>query len=184
MNKVIRIVVVLAFLIAIVALGTRGTAWAGKLDSGNQSPAASGYDQGSYVGARPNGTVVTGGEVVLIEDVWVTVGSCADVLLESAPQDIIYTAWAEESNNFSSQYYPGNLKSCLIEIEADPDYQPGGAEVTVCFPIPPNEKGYAYYWDRIGGVWVKTTLVAKDNQSCVNIPANAWNPAFAAMFDK
>jgi hypothetical protein len=214
MNKIIRIVVVLAFLIAIVALGMKGTAWAGKLGAGNQSPAASGYDQGSHVGSRQVGTVATTNLIIPITGGQeTTVGSCATVLINSAPADVSYISlvfvYPPDQNGFLTYWdgtqwvraksvlpftdlaevHPGTMMSCGIKIDATP-IDNLGAEVQVCFPIPPNQTGYAYYWDSTLVVtatlegWVKTTLEAKDNQSCVNIPASAGNPAFAALFDK
>ncbi|MCJ7585647.1 MAG: hypothetical protein MUO30_12880, partial [Anaerolineales bacterium] len=171
MNKIIRIVVVVAFLIAIVALGMKGTAWAGKLITVNQSPAASGYDRVSNVGSRPQGSVttpnliipVTGGELA-------TIGSCATVLINSAPADVSYislvfvyppdqdgfltywdgTQWVKAKSVLPftdlANVLPGTMMSCGIKAEATP-INNLGAEVQVCFPIPPDQTGFAYYWD-------------------------------------
>jgi len=183
MNKIIRIMLVLAFLIVLVALGMRGTAWASKLGSENQSPAANRLDQGLSAAARPKGTVHTGNpNVTLTVGQTVTVGSCATVELKSAPPDIKYTASTESKNNLS-KYYPGNLISCLIKIHAIPaDNKSLGAELQVCFPILPPETGFTYYWD--GTQWVKTTPVVKEGYSCINVPTSAPNPLYTAMFDK
>jgi hypothetical protein len=210
MNKIIRIVVVVAFLIAIVALGMKGTAWASKLGAGNQSPAASGQQPRPRLagtgGESPLIIPVTGGEVA-------TIGSCATVLINSAPADVSYislvfvyppdqtgyltywdgTQWVRAKSVLPftdlANVLPGMMMSCGIKAEATP-INNLGAEVQVCFPIPPDQTGFAYYWDSTLVVtatlegWVKTTLEAKDNLSCVNIPASAGNPAFAALFDR
>jgi hypothetical protein len=183
MNKIPRVVVVLAFLLGIVALGMKGTVWANKLGDSNQAPAANGLDQGLSAGARPKGTVNTGNpNVPLTVGQTATVGSCATVKLISASPDFKYTASAVNKNEFAKDY-PGNLMSCLIKIKAVPaNNKTLGAELLVCFPVAPTQTGFAYYWD--GTQWMKTTLAVKDGQSCIDVPTSAPNPLYVAMFDK
>ncbi len=181
MNKIIRILVVVAFMLAVVVLGMKNTVWADRLAGSNPSAAAVGSNQASPLGSRPQGTVETGDQnVPVVPGQTVTVGSCASILIKSAPAGVAYTASVVDETQLSKEF-PGNLVSCGVQIKASPGTNLG-AEAQVCFPIPPDKAGFAYYWD--GTKWVKTTLEVKDNQSCVMVPSTAGNPAFAALFDK
>ena len=189
MNKFIRIAAVLAFLLAIVALGMQGTAWASKLGDNNPAPAANVPDQGLSVVSRPAGTVTTGNtNVPLIVGQNVAVGSCAMVLLNSGATNVQYTASAVDESAFSLAFpgngFPSRLESCLITITGTPVPSDKKLDATlqVCFPIAPTENGFAYYWD--GTQWVKTTLAAKNLQSCIDIPTTVPDPLYTAMFNK
>jgi len=189
MKKLIRIAAVLAFLLAIVALGMQGTAWASKLGDNNPAPAASVPNQGLPVAARPAGTVNTGNtNVPLIVGQNVAVGSCAIVLLQTAAPNVQYTASAVDQSAFSVAFpgngFPSGLGSCLIKIEGLPVPSDKSLDATmqVCFPIPPTKNGFAYYWD--GTKWVKTTLAAKNLQSCIDVPSTVPDPLYLAMFNQ
>jgi hypothetical protein len=183
MNKVFRILVVLAFLLVILALGMKNTVWADKLGAVNQSPAANGFDQNLPAGSRPQGTVITGNpNVPLTPGQNATVGSCSTVLLKNGSADFKYTASATNKNEFNKSY-PGNLTSCLIKVMVVPaNNKTQGADLQVCFPLAPAQTGVVYYWD--GTQWVKTTLAVKGNQACIDVPSSAPNPLYTAMFDK
>lgn len=181
MNIKIRFLVALALFAAIVIAGLGAPAWADKLDLGARSPAAGGLQSNLPVGSRPQGTVPIGGEVVtLTSDVIATVGSCATVLVKSAPAGVVYTASVVPQDVLPREL-PGKLISCAIKVEA----QPGatlGAEVEVCFPIPPSTTGFAHEHD--GTQWATSTVAATGGQACVAVPAIAGTPSFAALFDK
>jgi len=182
MNIKIRLLLALALFAAIVFAGIGAPAWADKLNIGAQAPAASGLQADLPVGIRPQGSVVTTGEVVtLTSDQVTTVGSCATVLVKTAAADIIYTAYVVPEEVLPKDL-PADLISCAIKIEAKPGTTLG-AEVQVCFPIPPSKAGFAYDSPLITQ-WVKTTLEAEGGQSCVTIPATTASPAFAGLFDK
>ena len=182
MNKSIRILLAFVVFAAIVAIGINGSAWADKLNIASQAPAASGPSREGSAQPRQDGTVpatnyvipVTGGSGPLV------VGSCATVSIDSEPPNVAYTASVVPANTLA-QVLPGKVVSCGIKIEAKPSSNLG-AEAQVCFPIPPSQADFAYYYD--GTQWVKTTLGAQEGQSCVNVPKTAGNPAFAALFDK
>lgn len=182
MNKIMRIVVVLTFLLVIIALGMQGTAWANNLGNSNPAQAANGFDQGFAARKRPGGTVTTGNpNVPLTVGQRVTVASCATVLLKNGSADLQYTASATNRNDFSKDY-PGNLVSCVIMVRAVPaNNKTTGGDLQVCFPIVPTQTGFAYYWD--GTKWVKTILAVSNGHSCIDVPNTAPNPVFVAMFD-
>ena len=185
MNKLIRIAAVSAFLLAILALGMKGTAWATKLGGVNQAPVANGSNPGLPLEARPQGTVITNPPIVPIIPVTdggqgITVGSCATVLIPSPVANVRYLGTTVNQSQLPTPLV-GNLVSCGIQISAKFSGNLG-AETQVCFPIPPGKTGFAYYWD--GTQWVKTTSPAQNNQSCVTVPVSAPNPVFTALFDQ
>ena len=181
MNTRIRLLLALALFAAMVVAGIGAPSWADKLGLGAAAPAASGQKSSPPAGGRPQGTAETTSPVVqLVSDQLATVGSCATVLVKSAPADVQYTASVVSGDSLAATL-PGTLLSCGIKVEATPGATLG-AVTEVCFPIPLDQAGFAYYWN--GTTWVKTTLDPKDSQSCVDVPASAGNPAFAGLFDK
>jgi len=200
-NTRIRLVLAMALFAVIGVGGIGAAAWVGKLNLGSLAPAAvnpqvgsvaasagqagqaavGGLEAGLSVAGRPQGTVVTTGPVVpLTGGTIVTVGSCATVLIISPPTGVEYSASVVVAGDLAKEL-PGQLLGCGIKVDAKPGATLG-AQAQVCFPIPPSQAGFAYYWD--GVHWVKTTLEPKDAQSCVNIPETAANPAYAGLFDK
>lgn len=186
MKKILRLVFVLAFIAIFVALGTNGTTWASKLNAGNQAPALSVPDNDLAGRKRPDGTggyknhpviPITGGHQF-------TVGSCATIFIDNAPNGVNYTASVVPENDLAKEL-PGHLKSCGIKIEAIPS-QYLGTKAKVCFPVLLSKNVYGYYWN--GAKWMKTTASydeAKDGRnSCVDIPKDSGNLTFAALFDQ
>jgi len=189
--KVLRFAFVLAFVIGFVVLGMNGTAWAGKLGSGYQSPAASGSGVGPGLVPRPLGTTNSKKNIQTIKpiipntggDQPTTVGSCATVLIESAPANVTYTASVVPEKDLA-KVLPGKLRSCGIKITATSSKNLD-ARAQVCFPILPGKAVFGgYYWD--GTKWVETTLdkVTDSRQSCVDIPTTVANLTYAALFNK
>ncbi|MFH1184035.1 MAG: hypothetical protein V1755_03225 [Chloroflexota bacterium] len=179
MNTRIRFLLALALFAAIVIAAIGAPAWADRLNIGAQAPSAGGLQANMPVGSRPQGTVVTTGPVIPVTGGQaVTVASCATVQVKTPPDGVEYTASVVSAESLPV-VLPGNLISCAIKVEAKPGASLG-AEVLVCFPVPPTGAGFAYQHD--GEQWVKTTLEVKDGQACVTVPATAANPGFAAFF--
>jgi len=180
MSKIIRVVAVLALLGAVVVLGMQGTAWASKLVSADPRSASGGAGQGPELASRPQGTVVTTPlSVPLTSGQAAIVGSCATVLVRSAPSGVSYTASVVPQADLPATL-PGNLVSCAIKVQAVTSATLG-AETLVCWPLLPTQAGFAYYYD--GSKWVKTASQTSSNQVCANVvPSTAPNPAFVAVF--
>ena len=175
-----RSVFVLALTIGFVAVGMNGTAWAAKLDAGDQSPAVNGHDQGLSVSVRPDWTVITTNPIIPITgDETIVVGRCATVLIVPTTTDVSYTASVAPST-FPAQGLPGNLMSCIIKIEATPGRYLN-ADIMVCFPVLPKKTSFAYYLDT---KWEKARRETNNGNSCVDIPTTSGSLVFAALFDK
>lgn len=182
MGAKMRIVLSLVIFGVIVVAGIGAPAWADRLDLGVAGPAAGGEQVGPSTG-RPKGTVqTTGGVIPITGGTQITVGSCATVTILTPQVGVPYLASVVPADGLPTGL-PGTLLSCGIKIEAKG--KPSavlGAAAQVCFPIPPTQDGFAYYWD--GAQWVKTTLETAAGQSCVEIPASAPNPAYAGLFEQ
>lgn len=183
MNKFSRVLIALALLTVILALGMQGTAWANTLSVVNQAPAVNIQGQGVLAGNRAQGTVHTGNpNVTLTAGVTSVVGSCSTVLLNETIPNATYVASRVESNEFTKSY-PGKLISCLLKIRLVPaNNKTLGADFMVCFPITPSTVATADYWN--GTQWIASTLPSSNGLLCVIVPATAPNPLYAAMFSK
>jgi hypothetical protein len=181
MNRMIRILLVLAALAGMAALGLSGTAWADKLRPGGLVPSAGNAIAEVLAPPRQTGTSTTGPLTIPVTGGQAsTLGSCATVTSTSAPAGVVYTASVVPESTLPKTL-PGTLLSCGVKVEAKPNADLG-APIAVCFPLGPDNTGVAYYWD--GTQWVKTTTTNQNGQSCVDMPASTANPAYAALFDK
>jgi len=173
MNKTIRIVVVFAFLAALVAIGLNGSVWAGKLNAASQAPAGAppvSRAPGTGETTEPSGGA-TGGAPIII-------GSVASV--QPYAGCTVYAVLFEDTlpAGFPADTtYPGALtKGTVIQLSS-PGNNFCGAEV--CYNVGPDSKEVAYYWD--GSAW-QTGEAAKDGLSCVIVPPAAPSPTFTGLF--
>ncbi len=177
MGKVVRILIALVCIAVVAALGMQGTAWADRLALGGQAAA----QQGLPAGARPQGTVPTTPMVTIATGQRAAVGGCATVFMSSAPQGAVYTATVVDKGALPTGH-PGNLLSCGVRIDASPASATLGAEVEVCFAIPPGKNALAHHHD--GKNWVASSAAASGGQSCVKHPATNPNPSYSALFEQ
>jgi hypothetical protein len=179
MSRMIRIVVVLVFLAGVVALGMQGNAWANRLST--TAPARSASGPQAAPAARPLGSVVTTTGLIPLTGGPVTVGNCATVWVKVPPSGVSYLASVVPESELPLEL-PGKLVSCAIKVEAVTNADLG-SETLVCWPLLPEQSGFAYYFD--GSDWLKTASQTSENQVCANVvPGNAPNPAYAAVFNK
>ncbi len=192
MGKVMRVLIVIAGLAIIVVLGMQGVAWAEKLGIGGPAPAAGASVQGLPVigapqavepaAARPMGTVITVPTVVdIVPGSLVIVGNCATAFTVSIPEGITFTATVVDPTELPANL-PGALLSCGIRVDAKPVSTTLGAEIELCFPIPPTKTALAY--DHDVEQWVKTAEAVSNGQSCVKLAVDNPNPTFAALFQQ
>jgi hypothetical protein len=192
MSKLLRIVLVFIGLAGLTVIGVQGAAWADKLGIGGPGPAAVAAVQGlpAAIGAqqvlpaaaRPQGTVITVPPVVDIKPGQLAiVGNCATAFTASAPAGVTFTATVVDSTALPGPV-PGTLLSCGLRIDARPASAALGAEIQVCFPIPPTKTAVASHHDLTQ--WVKTTQAVTNGQSCVAVPVSDPNPAFTALFEQ
>ncbi len=152
----------------------------------NNNPEASAYVGNGGAQPPPAGTVsinpgplsipVTGGGQEI------TLGSCATVKIVTPPvppAGVTYTVFVVPVEVLPKAL-PGNLISCAVKIVATPASATLGANVEVCFPVPPTQAGFAHEWQ---GPWQKTDILPTNNgQSCVIVPADAVNASYAGLF--
>ena len=174
MNKMIRVLLVLFFLVGFVAIGMNGTAWADKLNIGASPQVAS--EQGAAV-ERLEGTVDTTPPFFQTQQPGVfTIGSIATWTLDHVAGNIVYSASVT-----TEQGLPKNVPSPLLTSPIKLMVEVGktlGVVEKVCFPVPPGKNGVANYWN--GKAWVKTDIT-KNNQACVTVPASALNPSYTVL---
>ncbi len=202
MSKAIRFLVVLAGFAIIAVIGIQGPAWASRLGIGGPAAsvgtsaqtltivAAPAQDQ-LAVGApdlglpeapRPQGTVpLPPPTVTITPGSKAIVGSCATAFMTSAPEGVVYTATVVDQTLLPGPF-PGTLAGCGIRIDAQPISATLGAEIQVCFPIPPTKTALAYHHDL--QQWVKTAAQVQNGESCVMVPVGDPNPAFSALFEQ
>lgn len=202
MGKALRVLAVVAGMGIIAAIGIQGPTWASRLGLGGLAapegasvaglPAASAPVQGQPqveapvqgqpAAARPQGTVPLPPPTVTISaGQKVIVGNCATAFMTSAPAGVIYTATVVDQTLLPGSF-PGNLVSCGIRIDAIPVSAALGAEIQVCFPIPPAQTALAYH--HAGEQWVQSTEAVQNGESCVTIPVDDPNPAYSALFEQ
>lgn len=200
MSKGIRVLAVLAAFVVIAMLGIQGPTWAARLGVGgpaanvgqsvqalptaslpSQDPAAASAPQALLPAeSRPQGTVpLPPPTIELVPGQKLTVGNCATAFLTSAPAGVVYTATVVDQTLLPGSF-PGTLLSCGIRIDAQPASATLGAEIQVCFPVPPTKTALAYHHDV--QQWVQTALPTQDAESCITVPVNDPNPTFSALF--
>jgi hypothetical protein len=126
-------------------------------------------------GAGPGIPVTGGGQVI-------TIGSCATARIVTPPDPpagVTYTAVVVSADDLPKAL-PGKLISCAVKIVATPASATLGANVQVCFPVPPTQAGFAYDWL---GPWQKTDTLPTNGQSCVIVPASAVNASYTGLFN-
>ncbi len=192
MGKAIRILAVLAGILLIVALAMQGTAWADKLGikapAGAIDPSVAGL---SAIGApqavapaeaRPLGTVITVPTGVdIVPGALAIVGNCATAFTATGPAGVSFTATVVDPTQLPATL-PGTLLSCGVRIDAKPVNPTVGAEIQLCFPVPPTKTALAFDHDL--EQWTKTTLDVANGQSCVKIAVDNPNPSYAALFEQ
>ncbi len=203
MSKAVRFLAVLAGFAIIAVIGFQGPAWASRLGIGGpvapadtssgqavptsgpvpQSLAAAGApDLGLPEAPRPQGTVpLPPPTVTITPGSKAIVGNCATAFMTSAPAGVVYTATLIDQTLLPGPF-PGTLASCGIRIDAQPVSATLGAEIQVCFPIPPTATALAYHHDQ--QQWVQTTAAVQNGESCVTVPVGDPNPTFSALFEQ
>jgi hypothetical protein len=181
MKKFLRLIFVVVFMAVFVALGTNGTTWAGKLDTGNQQPASSVLNNDLSKKERPHGTVDKGPdcEETSREGEHHTVASIATWQLKGKTDGKKHKACEGHETDLPRRSHHGHLLTAPVILTVDSG-NTLNVDQLVCFPVPPTKVGSAYYWDNNN--WVKTED-AKNGQACVTVPANAPGPAYTALFD-
>jgi len=181
MNKTIRVVLALAFLVAIVAVGMNGTAWADKLGAGNQAPAAAGNPAVGALVQPPAGTVETtggGGRAPSKEGTGpagpqpIVIGSIATVLGLEGGGDVTVELFEGDLPGD----LPGYVEGTALVLTCDGDTF-CGAEV--CYKVGPDSTASAHYWD--GAQWVEATTEVTDGLACMTIPAGIGQPVYTAL---
>jgi hypothetical protein len=175
--KRLRFVLVLAFLIGIVALGSTGVSWAAKLIVDNQGPAVSSPNNALPAGSRPLGTVKTTPVCVHTNKPGkFVIGSKATLILDTIDPGKFVSACVAGEEDLPAKI-PGNLLTSPIKL-LDSFGSTLQVKHKVCFPVPPGKKGIAYYWT--GNGWAKTEN-ANNDQACATVPGTAPNPTYVAL---
>lgn len=174
MNKIIRVLLVLFFLVGFVAIGMNGPAWADKLNIGASPQVAS--EQGTAL-ERLEGTVDTTPPFFQTQQPGVfTIGSIATWFLDQVAGNIVYSASVTTEQGLPKNV-PGPLLTSPIKLMVEVGKTLGVVE-KVCFPVPPGKNGVAQYWN--GKAWLKTEN-AKGGQACATFPSNSPNPSYAIL---
>ncbi len=180
MGQLTRIILVLACMAVVVGVGLNGTAWADKLNVGEQRAGAGVAEQAALAKKRPKGSVPTTPECIktLLAGKR-TVGSVAEWILANVAHGKLYEACVVKPYQLPAAL-PGKPLTYPVQLIVHDDETMTVAH-TVCFPIPPGRTGSAYYWDGLLNTWVKSTDDPADGKACVTIPAEVQAPAYAAL---
>ncbi len=161
--------------------------WASNNPEAGAFVPVTGGNPGPPLQPRQAGTVVTttgGPQIIPVTgggQNLISIGSCATAWIVTPPDPpagVTYTASVVPEELLPKEL-PGKLISCAVKVVAAPTTATLGGKVEVCFPMMPDQKGFAFDWH---GPWQKTDILPSNGQSCVIIPADAVNASYAGLF--
>ena len=168
MNKTLRIILGVVILVALVAIGLGGTAWADKLSAGSQIQAKEGGK--IYSPSRPLGTV-SGGSTIN-GPATATVGLFTVVIPDNTIVQLLTVLPSGISAPAGKTLVPGSLMEFTLSNGT------GNTPADISFTYPGLVSGQTIaYWN--GSAWVNLT---PDGNGNYTIPAGMATPVYLATF--
>lgn len=166
MNKTLRIILGVVILVALVAIGLGGTAWADKLGAGSQIQSKEGGK--SYT--RPLGTVIGGSTIN--GPATATVGIFTVVIPNNVTAQLLTVLPSGISAPAGKTLVPGSLLEFTLSNGT------GNTPADISFTYPGLASGQTVsYWN--GSAWVNLT---PDGNGNYTIPAGMATPVYLAVF--